>query len=323
MLQIDYNPSKVVVDPEHATRVNSGMGAVQYPYWLSLDKPNFNKDMILTAQLNSALFVEAGYFTLKNDSENIYISLINSSDSSGTIDTQQLSFVSPSDMDSYDKANKSFSLSGIVKGRFKSVFDKKPEDSKYSAVHIDRAKGENSVLLIADADFLNNQFALRKLSFFGQTILQPLNQNIAFLSNSLEFIAGSSELISIRSKGSFNRPFHRVEEIEKKAQAKWFSVEKELTSEIQKMQQKLNELQKAKTRDNQVVLSREQQEEINKFKVEQMQFKRKRREVRKNLRQDIEQMGTVLTVLNMTVVPLIVLLAGLYIYVKRSRGKAY
>ena len=69
--------------------------------------------------------------------------------------------------------------------------------------------------------------------------------------------------------------------------------------------------------------SREQQDEINKFKVEQMQFKRKRREVRKNLRQDIEQLGTVLTVLNMTVVPLIVLLAGLYIYVKRSRGKAY
>jgi ABC-type uncharacterized transport system involved in gliding motility auxiliary subunit len=320
MLELTYDPKKVVVDREHATRVGTSGGSVQYPYWLSLDSNSFNKDLILTSQLSSALFVEAGFFQTKPDSKNTYASLINSGSSSGTIDSQRLSFVSPGDFDSYDKENKSFSLAGIVSGTFESAFKKKPADSKYSAEHTAKAPGENTVFVIADADFLNNNYCLRELSFFGQTILQPINQNIVFLSNALEFISGSRELISIRSRGSFNRPFDRVEEIEKRAQDRWFNVERELTQKIQDLQQKLNELQRAKTQDNQLMLSREQQDEINRFKVEQMEFKRKRREVRKNLRQDIEKLGTTLTLLNMCVVPLIVLLTGMYIYVRRSKG---
>ncbi len=322
MLEIEYDPSKVVVDEDHATRVSTSAGTVQYPYWLSLDKESFNKDMVPVSQLNSMLLVETGFFKLKQDSGNSYVSLLNSSNRSGTINASMLGFGSAQGFDNYDKLNRSFSLSGIVKGKFKSVFRKKPEGSEYSAVHVDEAQEDNSVLLIADVDFLNNRYCLRKLSFFGQTILQPINQNITFLTNTLEFLSGSSELISIRSRGTFNRPFTRVEEMEKKAQAKWFNVEKNLTNKIQQLQQKLNEIQKAKTSDNQLILSREQQEEIDKFKIEQMEVKRKRREVRKNLRQDIERLGTVLTLLNMTVVPFILLLTGLYIYVRRSRGKA-
>lgn len=320
MLEIEYSPDKVVVDKDHATRVGTAGGAVQYPYWLSLDSGSFNKDVILTNQLNSVLLVESGFFKLKSESKSTYLSLLNSSNASGTIDAQRLSFISPRDLDSYEKVNQSLSLAGVIKGTFKSAFNKKPAESEYSAEHLEQASGKNSVLLIADIDFLNNSYALRKLRFFGQTILQPINQNIVFLTNALEFISGNSELISIRSRGTFNRPFDRVAEIEKKAQAKWFNIEKELTEKIQGLQQKLNDLQKAKTRDNQVIMSREQQQEINKFKIEQLQVKRKRREVRKNLRQDIERLGTMLTILNISLVPVIVLILGLYIYRRRSQG---
>ena len=322
MLQVDFDPSKVVVDSDDATRVNTPQGMIQYPFWLSLGKDSFNKDIMVTSMLNSVLFVEPGLFKLKSDSSYIYTSLINSSSSSsGTIDATKLSFISPQEYNNYDKLDSSFSLAGMVSGKFKSVFTEKPEGSQYSLEHVSVADKENSVLLIADADFLNSRYSLRKLSFLGQTILQPINQNIAFLTNILDYVSGSSDLISIRSRGTFNRPFTRVEEIEKKAQAKWFRVEKELTDKIQQVQQKLNKIQMAKTQDNQLVLSREQQDEINKFKIEQMQFKRKRREVRKNLRQDIERLGTVLTLLNMTVVPTILLLIGFYVYIRRSQGK--
>jgi ABC-type uncharacterized transport system involved in gliding motility auxiliary subunit len=246
--------------------------------------------------------------------------LLNTGNDAGTINAQRLSFIATKDLTNFDKLQKSLSLAGIVKGRFKSVFKKKPEESQYSAPHVDEASGENSVLLIADVDFLNNNYSLRKLNFLGQTMLQPLNQNITFLTNSLEFISGSSELISIRSRGSFNRPFDRVEEIERKAQAKWFSVEKGLTETIQGLQKNLNELQQAKTQDNQLMLSQVQQDKIKNFKLELLKIKRQRREVRKNLRQDIERLGTMLTVINMTVVPIIILLIGLYIYIKRSQG---
>jgi ABC-type uncharacterized transport system involved in gliding motility auxiliary subunit len=137
----------------------------------------------------------------------------------------------------------------------------------------------------------------------------------------LEFISGSPDLISIRSRGTFSRPFDRVERLEQEAQAKWFNVEKELTHKIQQVQAKLNALQNAKTEDNKLVLSAAQKREIENFKLEQIEFKRQRRNVRKNLRQDVERLGTILTILNMTVVPILVLLFGLYVYVRRSQGK--
>ncbi|OGL43707.1 MAG: hypothetical protein A2161_13360, partial [Candidatus Schekmanbacteria bacterium RBG_13_48_7] len=321
MLDIEYSPTKVVVDPEHATRVNSPSGPMQYPYWLSLNEACFNKEIIMTNQLNSALFIEPGFFKPKTDSKCSYISLINTSNNSGTLDAQQLTFMSPKDFDNYQKDNESLSLAGIVKGKFKATFTGKPDESSYSGNHILEASDENSVLLIADVDFLNNRFSVRQLSFFGRTMLQPINQNITLISNALDYISGGSELISIRSKGSFNRPFDRVKEIEKNAQTKWYNVEKELTEKIQSLQQKLNELQQAKTKDNQVVLTQEQQDEINNFKIEQMNAKKKRREVRKNLRQDIERLGSILTAVNMTIMPVIVLFTGLYIYNRRSHGK--
>ncbi|MCP4717802.1 MAG: hypothetical protein GY868_21970 [Deltaproteobacteria bacterium] len=322
MLGLKYDAAKIVVDRDHSTRVSTGGGggSVQYPYWLSLSEDVFNKEIVLTSQLNSALFVEAGFFEPAADAAGSYISLIDSGPASGTIDSQRLQFMSSREMDNYDRLDKQLSLAGIVTGTFTSAFGKKPGESGYKGSHLAKAAAENSVMVIADADFLHNSYSLRKLRFFGQTMIQPINQNLALISNALEYIAGSSELISIRSRGSFHRPFERVEEIEKQAQAKWFTVERELTNTIQELQRKLNEMQKAKTQDNQLMLSREQQDEIQKFKLEQMEVKRKRREVRKNLRQDIERLGTILTVVNMTVMPLLVLLAGLYIYYRRTQG---
>jgi len=320
-LEVKYDSTKVVVDDVHATRVNSQNGPVRYPFWLSLNEESFNKDMVLTNQLNSVLFIETGFFGLIDGAKNTYTSLINSSSTAGVIDSQKLAFISPENFDDYDKIHKQLSLSGLVKGKFKSSFAGKPKDSKYSLPHINEADNENSVLIIGDVDFLNNQYSLRELNFFGQTMIQPINQNIVFASNVLEFISGSPDLISIRSRGTFSRPFERVEQIEQEAQAKWFNVEKELTRKIQQVQAKLNSLQTAKTEDNKLVLSAAQKREIENFKLEQIEFKKQRRDVRKNLRQDVERLGTILTVMNMTLIPLLVLVFGLYVYLRRSQGR--
>jgi ABC-type uncharacterized transport system involved in gliding motility auxiliary subunit len=323
MLELDDNPKRIVVEPASATRVGTQGGSIRYPFWLSFKESNFNKDLILTNQLSSALFIETGYFNLKSDSENKYVSLVNSSDISGAIDVSKLAMMfSPNDYQNFDKINKPLSVSGMVSGKFKSVFKERPKDSKYTKNHINEADKELSVLVVGDIDFLNNSYSLREVNFFGQTMIQPINQNITFATNALEFVSGSPELISIRSRGSFSRPFDRVERLEQEAQSKWFNVEREINQEIQRLQAKLNSMQSETTKDNQLVLSNEQQKEIQRFKLELLKHKRKRREVRKNLRQDIESLGTTLTVANMTVLPIIILILGLFIYVKRSQGKS-
>ena len=66
-------------------------------------------------------------------------------------------------------------------------------------------------MVVADVDFLNNEFALKAFNFFGRTVVEPQNHNLAFLMNSLEFVSGRPELISVRSRGSFSRPFLTVQ----------------------------------------------------------------------------------------------------------------
>ncbi len=320
-LGVEYNELLVAADSQHSTRVSSRSGPVQYPFWLSLNADNFNHDQIISNQLNTMLLIEPGFFKPTPGTEIEFTPLISTSATSGTISSSQLALITPQNTDMYTKLNEPLALAALITGSFSAAFSKKPADSQFAGTHLAQTASENNVLLIGDVDFINNSYSLRKLNFMGQSITQPLNQNVAFLTNALEFLTGSTELISIRSRSSFQRPFERVAKIEKKAQAKWFRVEQELTEKIQKVQQKLNELQRARSQNNQLLISREQQAEIDKFKIEQLEFKRKRREVRKNLRQEIERLGTILTVLNIAAVPLLVLLAGLYMYFRRANGK--
>ncbi len=318
---VSYDDQLVAADSRYSTRVGSRSGPVQYPFWLSLDGTSFNRGQVITALLESMLLIEPGFFKPLPGAAVELTPLLSTSASPGTISSSQLALVTPQNVDRYQQADGPLVLAALATGRFRSSFSGKPEGSRYAQDHRAQAERDGTVLLVGDVDFINNSYSLRSLNFLGQNIIQPLNHNIAFLTNALEFLTGSTELISIRSRGSFQRPFARVADIEKQAQTKWHGVEQELTDKIQELQSSLNRLQSARSQDNQVALSAAQQAEIDKFKMEQLEFKRKRREVRKNLRQDIERLGTVLAVLNITVVPSLVLLAGLYIYFRRAGGR--
>jgi len=320
-LGVQYDDQRVAADRQHSTRVNSHSGPLQYPFWLSLNAKNLNREQIITSQLKTMMLIESGFFKPLPDASVEFTPLISTSTSSGIISSFQLARITPQIMDKYQITSEPLALAALTTGSFVSSFSEKPAGSNYAKDHLAKAAKKNTVLLIGDVDCFNNSYSLRKLNFLGQSITQPLNHNIAFLTNALEYMTGSTELISIRSRGSFQRLFERVVEIEKKAQTKWYSEDQKLTGKIQELQQKLNEMQRSRSQDNQLLISRDQQAEIDTFKIEQLEFKRKRREVRKNLRQDIERLGTILTILNITVIPMLVLLAGLYIYFRRSNGK--
>ncbi len=318
-LGLKYSPSEVVVDEDNAATVNTRQGRIRLPVWLSFADSGFSESSVATSDLQSGLFVEAGHFEKEAGSQYSFDPLIESSSSSGTISSYMARSLADRP-DSYSKKNKALTIAGTVKGKFKSSFDKKPKDSNYSKNHLNEATNDSSVLVVGDVDFINNEFALKAFNFFGRTVVQPQNHNIAFLMNAVEFIAGRPELISVRSRGTFSRPFTTVQNLEKKAQVKWLGVEQELSKKISDLQSKLNELQNAKTNDNQVMLSFAQKEEIKNFKLEQIAAKKRRREVRKQLRHEIESLGSILSGINIGFIPLIILGLGLYIYSRRTKG---
>ncbi len=75
--------------------------------------------------------------------------------------------------------------------------------------------------MVADSDLLYDGYYLSQQNLLGFTISNIFNDNLNFMLNTSEMLTGNPALISIRSRGTFERPFTRVQELERKAQDRW------------------------------------------------------------------------------------------------------
>lgn len=94
-----------------------------------------------------------------------------------------------------------------------------------------------AVVVLADVDMIADGVAYQR-TFFG---LQAVGDNSALLMNVLDDLAGSANLISVRSRGSFKRPFTRVDAIEAQADAETAEEEARIMAQIKGFEQQLNE----------------------------------------------------------------------------------
>ena len=78
------------------------------------------------------------------------------------------------------------------------------------------------MLVVADTDFLQNRYSMEEMRL-GNLVLgvRPLNDNLNFMLNSVEFMLGNNDLISVRSRGKFSKPFERVVQLQKEAQLRY------------------------------------------------------------------------------------------------------
>jgi len=177
------------------------------------------------------------------------------------------------------------------------------------------------VILVSDADMLADRFCMQNVRLFGQILSQPSNENISFALNMVEQLCGSQALIGLRSRNAFDRPFDRVIELEKQAAFKWQAEEQRLNEKLKATQSRLAALQQAKGEGQQLTLSPEQEAEVKMFREETFQTQRSLKEVRKNLRSDIESLGARLKAFNIIAIPLLVALFGIGrgIWIRKTR----
>ena len=117
-----------------------------------------------------------------------------------------------------------------------------------------------------------------------------------------------------------NRPFTVVKKMEERAQESYRSKIKELEASLSETQQKLNELQRTKEKGQRFILSPEQQQEVAKFRQKEADAKKELKQVRKNLRQDVDSLENRLKWVNILAMPLVVSLSGIGLAVyKRKR----
>jgi ABC-type uncharacterized transport system involved in gliding motility auxiliary subunit len=332
---IQYDPQQVVGDLENATQVQTGAGGVaRYPIWLSLrGKDAFNAQSMATAQLKSAMFIESGSIAKREGADVTFTPLVETSAQAGSVASMLLQFAQPDDVAKQITPSGKKTIAALVTGKLKSAFPDgapkeepkpdapapAPEAPKAKADHLAESKTTSTLFVIADTDWLFDDYSVRKFNFFGQTAAEPFNDNLAFAANTVEFLGGSQDLISIRGKGTSLRPFDVVRKMEAEAQKEYQTKLTELDGRLQQVQTKLTELQGKKGEGNRLVATPELAKAIEDFQKQQATMRGERREIRRALREDIDRLENRLLVLNLLSTPVAVLLFGFWF--SRNRRK--
>jgi ABC-type uncharacterized transport system involved in gliding motility auxiliary subunit len=288
------------------------------------------------------MFVEAGSVAKKEGATVTFTPLVETSPQAGDIASMMLQFAQPDDVAKQITPSGKKTIAAMVTGKFKTAFpdgapkeDKPADDAakKDDAEKKDEAKKEDkpageflkesknasTLFVVADTDFLFDDYSVRKFNFFGQTAAEPFNDNLAFAANTIEFLGGSQDLISIRGKGSSLRPFTVVRKMEAEAQKQYQAQLTELDNRLQQVQTKLSELQGKKGEGNRLVATPEMTKAIEDFQKQQAAIRGERRKIRLKLREDIDALENKLLVTNLLAMPVLIVAFGLWFH--RSRKK--
>jgi len=137
--------------------------------------------------------------------------------------------------------------------------------------------------------------------------------------NAIENLSGSNDLISLRSRGNYAKPFEKVKELQREAEKNFRNREKELKTKLTQTEQKISDLQRQKGAEGALILSPEQQREITKFKEEQLTTRKDLRSVQHELRKNIENLGSNLKFINIALIPILIIVAAIGLGVYRHR----
>lgn len=320
---ISFDTSKVTCDLAAATKLNVGQGrAEDNPAFLSLDKTNVAADDLVVSSLTQVMLPFAGALDVKAvDGLAVKPLLFTSKDHSCEVPRQSAQFGMGAMTGSLVSDGKSRVLAARISGEFKTAYPAGP-DFKEGSTNAPPAvikSGKGAVVVFADSDFLADQFCVRVSNTIFGRVVQPVNDNLVLFANIIEQYAGREELIGVRSRGASNRPFVKVDELEAKAMAKWQQKQVELEAALRDTQQRLAELQKGKSGGERMLLSREQQEEIVKFRKMQADTRRQLKDVRKELTSDIDALGTLLKTINIVLMPVLIAAFGIWYGLRRRR----
>lgn len=335
---LTYETSKVVADMNYARQLRGPNGQAQVmPIYLFLTKQGIDRTNVVTGQIDELLLPAAGHFTGEPASGLKSEVLLRSSTNAALVETMEAQFSPQKIVDDFKSAGKSYQLGLRLTGQFKTAFpdgkpkseadaadkkdekkDEKKEEKKDDGT-LKQTKGENVVTLLADADWLSDQASVEVMNFLGQKVLRPRNGNLSLAQSLVEQLAGDQSLIAIRSRGTLNRPFTVINEIQAQARDRYQEQIGRLQKEQEETQQRVNELQGKKEAGQKFVLSKDQMEEIEKFRTKSAESRKKLREVRRDLRQDVSALETRLKWINIAAVPVLVALVGIALAVVRKQ----
>lgn len=212
-----------------------------------------------------------------------------------------------------------YTVAARVRGQATSAFGDTPPEGVDNPDHIAQSDQPVNLIVVADTDLLRDGLWVQVQNFLGQTMATPFASNGDFVINANDNMLGSSDLIGIRARASFSRPFEVVERLKREADAAYLGKERELQQRLSETERKITELQSQNDGGQGLILTPEQEAEIEAFRADKLRIRKQLRDVRHSLSEDIDALGTRLKLINIGLVPLLLSLLVLGMALVRSR----
>ena len=353
---VEFSDGEVVADNRYALSVSTGLSPrpVRHLGLLGLDETATDSEDVITDGLYNINLGTAGHFSVAEGSTAVLQPLLFSSNDASVMPAIQMQMLTDPEalLDSFAPSGESYILAARLTGPLNSAFPDGPPaeevpdaegdlidgdvgtadesgepgsaqagDSGPTGNHLASTDSVN-VILVGDVDILSDRLWVQLQNFLGQQLATAFANNGDFLVNALDNLAGSADLIGIRARGTYSRPFTRVQELRRQADAQFRQTEQRLQAELTDTEIRLAELQDARTDQGSLLMSDEQQAEIQRFLDQQVRIRQDLRAVQRNLDRSIERLGTVLQIINIGLVPLLLTVVALSAVVVRRRRRA-
>jgi len=337
---LEMDMSKVIADLTYA----SGAGPRLLPTLLNLTGSALNAEDPITSQVGTLLYAFGGSFKGKPAEGLKMTVLAKSSANNMPVDLIIATLNGEPSTRGFQPTNVEQPLAIRLRGKFKTAYPQgKPEDPFADHIkaqekgaeakkpetpepQIKEAKEENTVVLVADADMLTDSAAVDIQDIFGQRVIVPRNGNLNLAQSLVEQLASDQNLIGLRSRAAFTRPLTVVQTMVAKAQEAYLGKIKALEDDLQDTQKKLEDIQKRrgdiKDKSASVVLTPEQQVEVDNFRRRAVQAKKELKELRRNLRHDADTLEFWTKVVNIGAIPLAIIVMGMLIGLARRNKVA-
>lgn len=237
----------------------------------------------------------------------------------------------------YEATEGPLTLAGRLSGRFPTAFPEGPPPvprsgdrvrdelaaaaAETAPAHLEAASADGLVIAVADTDLLDDGFYVDPAS--GSAIAD----NAAFVINALDTLTGASGLQTLRSRAPGRRPMIRVDQLRQAAESRYFEEQQALEAELQARQDRIEELQTAMREAPAVAgdpmsgLSPEERRELEQLRASLLETRARLREIEREFRSDIDALEGRLKLINIWGGPLLVLVLGTAILIRRRRQR--
>ena len=298
---VDYSPQKVVLDRHLSQRIRTGEQgqSIAYPLWLHLTPENFAPRDPVTASLQSLNLASVGSLTPVKGATTHFEPLISSSNEAALADrnTVMAGLDEPASLQMGMPTNTRYTIAARITG---------------TAVFPGVGQGNINVIVVADTDIFDDRFWLSS----DGPAATPFADNEGLVLGAVENLSGSDDLISLRMRGDTERPFTVVRAMQADAELKYRETVTNLQGRLTASQQEIAQLQQGGS-DSGIALTPAQNAEIERVRREIAGTRAVLRDVQRQLRADIDRLGTILAFINILLMPLLVVVFAIWFGIRR------